>query len=181
MPYEQFMQQRLFAPLGMKDTTFWPDDEQLTRLATSYKANPDKSNLEATTITQLNYPLRDRKRQPMPAGGLFSTATDVARFCQMISDGGVYQGKRYLSEAAIVEMTRKQTGDANKTSYGLGWSIGDGTASHGGAYSTNMTIDVKRGLITVFLVQHANFPAGGEQIGEAFKKAVLEQFATPKK
>src|SRR5262249_1112701 len=86
MPYETFLQKRLFDPLGMKDTTFWPTEEQLKRLAKAYRPK-DKSGLEETTITQLQYPLADRNRKPMPAGGLFSTASDVGRFCQMILNG----------------------------------------------------------------------------------------------
>ena len=114
MPYEEFLDKRLFGPLGMKDTTFWPNEEQLQRLAKSYKPNADKTGLEEITIGQLKYPLSDRKRQPMPAGGLFSTAADVGRFCQMVLNGGVFDGKRYLSEAAVKQMTSKQTGDAVK-------------------------------------------------------------------
>jgi CubicO group peptidase (beta-lactamase class C family) len=181
MPYEEFLQKRLFGPLGMKDTTFWPNEEQLARLAKSYRPNGDKTGLEETTITQLKYPLNDRKRQPMPAGGLFSTADDLARFCQMVLGGGVFKGKRYLSEAAVKQMTSKQTGDALKEGYGLGWSTGGGTFGHGGAYSTNMTIDPKRGLILVFMVQHAGFPKNGGQSGGAFRKAAEERFGRPGK
>ena len=112
MPYAQFLDQRLFQPLGMKDTTFWPNPEQVRRLAKSYKPNAAKTDLEETTITQLRYPLTDRTREPMPAGGLFSTAADVARFCQMILNGGVLNGKRYLSEAAVKQMTSRQTPEA---------------------------------------------------------------------
>src|SRR5258708_9651640 len=84
MPYEDFLQKRLFDPLGMKDTTFWPNEEQLTRLTKAYKPSADRSNLEETTITQLKYPLGDRKRQPMPAGGLFSTANELSNFYRMV-------------------------------------------------------------------------------------------------
>jgi len=175
MPYEDFLEKRLFEPLGMKDTTFWPNEEQLTRLAKSYKPNKDKTGLEEIMIGQLKYPLNDRKRQPMPAGGLFSTAADVGRFCQMVLNGGVFEGKRLLSDAAVKQMTSKQTGDAVKDNYGLGWSTG-GTFGHGGAYSTNMTIDPKRGLITVFLVQHAGFPNDGGKSQGAFRKAAEEMF-----
>src|SRR5213078_1345497 len=66
MPYEDFLDQRLFGPLGMKDTTFWPNQDQLTRLAKSYKPNAAKTGLEEITVTQLKYPLSDRHRQPMP-------------------------------------------------------------------------------------------------------------------
>jgi len=178
IPYEEFMRKRLFEPLGMKDTTFWPDEGQLARLAKSHRLNADKSDLEETTVTQLEYPLNDRKRQPMPAGGLFSTAGDVGRFCQMILGGGMYQGKRYLSDAAVAEMTRKQTGDSIQTGYGLGWSTGAGTFGHGGAYATNMTIDPKRGLITVFLVQYTGSPRNGDQGRAAFNKAVEGLFGS---
>src|SRR5579871_3305846 len=175
MPYETFLQKRLFDPLGMKDTTFWPNKEQLARLAKSYKPNAAKTDLEETTITQLKYPLDDRTRQPMPAGGLFSTAHDLARFCQMILNGGVLDGKHYLSAAAVTEMTRKQTGDL-PDGYGLGWGTGGDSFGHGGAYQTNMDINKQRGLITIFLVQHAGFPGNGDQSYGAFLKAAVEQF-----
>jgi CubicO group peptidase (beta-lactamase class C family) len=175
--YEDFMQKNLFDPLGMKDTTFWPNAEQLTRLAKSYKPNAAKDGLEETTISQLTYPLSDRRRQPMPAGGLFSTAADVATFCQMVLNGGEWRGKRYLSESAIKQMTTRQTGETLKESYGLGWSTGGGTFGHGGAFATNMSVDPKRGLVTVFLVQHNGFPGDGGKSQGAWRQAVEKQFA----
>jgi CubicO group peptidase (beta-lactamase class C family) len=176
MAYEDFMQKRLFEPLGMKDTTFWPTSEQVSRLAKSYKPNSAKDGLEETIIGQLTYPLSDRRRQPMPAGGLFSTAADVARFCQMVLSGGEFGGKRLLSESAVLQMTRKQTGENLKDGYGLGWSTGGGSYGHGGAFATNMSIDPKRGLITVFLVQHSGFPADGAKSYGAWKQAAEQQF-----
>jgi CubicO group peptidase (beta-lactamase class C family) len=178
IPYEEFLDRRLFGPLGMKDTTFWPTDEQVARLAKAYRPGPDRMGLEVTTITQLQYPLQDRKRRPMPAGGLFSTAQDVGRFCQMILNNGVFEGRRYLSEAAVAEMTKKQTGDALKEGYGLGWSTGGGSFGHGGAYATNMVIDPKRGLIVVFLVQHAGFPGDGSKAHAAFQQAAMQRFGS---
>ena len=194
MPYEDFMQKRLFEPLGMKDTTFWPTEEQVRRLAKSYKPGKDNKGLEETTVTQLTYPLTDRKRQPMPAGGLFSTASDVGVFCQMVLNGGTYQGKRYLSGEAMRQMTSTQTGDLlnggkGENGYGLGWSTsrkshGDagpvipGPCGHGGAYSTNMWIDPERGLITVYMVQHAGYPGmDGGKVRAAFEKAAVDAFA----
>lgn len=90
MPYEEFMAKRLFKPLGMKDTTFWPTASQIERLAKSYEPNAAKSGLQEIPIGQLTYPLTDRKRGPSPAGGFFSTATDISIFCRMILNGGVY-------------------------------------------------------------------------------------------
>jgi CubicO group peptidase (beta-lactamase class C family) len=176
MPFEDYLQKRLFDPLGMKDTTFRPTEEQVARLAKAYRPNAEKSGLTETTIGQLRYPLTDRTRQPMPAGGLFSTAADVGRFCQMMLNGGELGGKRVLSEAAVKEMTRRQTAEGIKDSYGLGWSVGNGTFGHGGAFATNMSVDVNRGLVTVFLVQHAGFPGDGGKAQGAFRQAAEERF-----
>jgi len=172
MSYEKFLEERLFKPLGMKDTTFWPGNEQLKRLVKSYKAG--KSGLEEINISQLYYPLNDRiHRYPMPAGGLFSTAADVAKFGQMLLNGGVYKGKRYLSEAAVGEMTRKQTGDANKVNYGYGLGLEGGAFGHGGAYKTNLNINPQLGLVTVFMVQQgSDWPTKeGDKIQPTFTNA----------
>lgn len=177
MSYEDFMDQRLFKPLGMKDTTFWPNEEQVSRLAKPYKPSADKTKLEETTISQLTYPLSKRNnRYPMPAGGLFSTGADVATFCRMLLNGGELNGKRYLSAEALKTMTSKQTGDAVNNGYGIGWSTDGKTFGHGGALATNMTIDPQRGLITVFLVQHAGFPGDGNKSHGVFVKAANDAF-----
>ncbi len=176
MPYEDFLDTKLFVPLGMKDTTFWPNVRQIARLAKSYRPNAAKDNLEETTVTQLRYPLNDRKnRFPMPAGGLFSTAVDLSRFCRMVMNGGELDGKRYLSEAAVKEMTSKQTGSL-PDGYGLGWSTGGGNFGHGGAYATNMNIDSNRGLVTVWMVQHAGYPLDGDKAAGAFRQVAEAHF-----
>ena len=180
MPYEDFLQKSLFDPLGMKDTTFWPSEEQVARLAKAYKPNGSKNGLEEITVTQLKYPLSDRKaRHPMPAGGLFSTAADVGTFCRMILRGGDLDGKRYLSEEAVRQMTTTQTGSL-PTSYGFGWSTPKqpgGPVGHGGAYSTNMSIDPAKQLVLVLMMQHAGFPgADGPKIQPTFTKAAMERF-----
>ncbi len=175
MSYEDFLDKRLFGPLGMKETTFWPNEAQIARLAKPYKPNKDKNGLEETTIAQLQYPLDNRKRQPMPAGGYFSTAGDMLKFCQMVLNNGTLNGKRVLSEDAVKVMTSKQTSDAFKENYGIGFSTG-ATVGHGGALSTNMVVDPKKGLIYIWMVQHAGFPNdGGKSQGE-FRKAADELF-----
>lgn len=175
--YEQFLEERLFKPLGMKDTTFWPNEEQLSRLAKSYKPNSEGKDLEEIKIGQLLYPLSDRShRYPMPAGGYFSTAADMGRFCQLLLNGGEIDGRRYLSEAAVKQMTSKQTGADLKDGYGYGFSTGGTTFGHGGAHSTNMTVDTQRGLVTVWMVQHAGFPNDGAKAQGAFHQAAMAAF-----
>lgn len=178
MKFEDFLDQRLFGPLGMKDTTFWPSKEQQARLAKAYKGKADKSDLEVTGVSQLGPALEDRHRGPMPGGGLFSTAQDVARFCQMLLNKGTYLGRRILSEAAVKEMSSKQTGDKVKENYGFGLQVGaDGSFGHGGAYATDMKIDPAHGLVFVYLVQHAGWRDDLGKTGPGvFRKAALEAF-----
>jgi CubicO group peptidase (beta-lactamase class C family) len=161
----------------MKDTTFWPSGDQLKRLAKAYRPGKDKMGLTETTITALRYPLDDHKqRYPCPGGGLFSTAEDIAQFCQMLLNGGEFGPRRFLSEDAIKQLSSKQTGESLKDNYGLGFALGGSTFGHGGAYATNMNIDTKRGLITVWMVQHAGFSGDGGKAQGAFRKAAEEEF-----
>ncbi|MCX7011226.1 MAG: serine hydrolase [Candidatus Sumerlaeota bacterium] len=190
MPYERFMDERLFMPLGMNDTTFHPTEQQLERLAKSYKINADGTGLEETDINQLTYPLAGRDRHPCPAGGLFSTATDIAVFCRMILANGVYEGKRYVSEAAVRQMSSTQFVSANaknEIDYGLGWyttskvhddtkTVSPGPFGHGGAYATDMWIDPQQQLVTVIMPQRAEFGPHGK-IRAEFTKAAMEAFA----
>lgn len=176
--YEDFMQQRLFGPLGMKDTTFWPNDEQVARLAKSYRPNEAKDDLVEFGLGQLTSPLTDRHRRfPMPAGGLFSTAHDTARFCQMLLRGGELDGKRYLSEAAFGELTKRQTPEPLKQSYGLGLSVGGDWFGHGGAHATNMEIRPQEGLVLIWMVQHGGFPGEGGKAQGVFKNWARQNFA----
>jgi CubicO group peptidase (beta-lactamase class C family) len=182
MPYATFLQTRIFDPLGMKDTTFWPTKEQLTRLATNYELDADGKNIHQHTLGQLHYPLDDRTRTPMPAGGLFSTAGDMLSFCQMVLNGGTFHGKRLLSEAAVRMMTSKQTG-ALKNQYGFAWytTTPGGSFSHGGGDKTDMTIDPKTGLITILMEQvTGEWPVDhGVPLRKAIDAEVIATMAKP--
>ena len=177
LKYEDFMQRRLFEPLGMKDTTFWPSERQARRLAKSYRPDAAKANLVEIPISQLIYPLTDRAhRFPMPAGGLFSTAQDTARFCQMLLNGGELNGYRYLSNAAFKELTKRQTPMSVKESYGLGLAVGDDWFGHSGAFATNMEIHPVKGLAAIWMVQHSGFPGDGAKAQNVFKNWALGRF-----
>jgi CubicO group peptidase (beta-lactamase class C family) len=81
--FPEFLQRRLFDPLAMKDTTFYPTREQVARLAKSYKAEDGKLK-EATIFILDGHDPESRDRYPAANGGLFSTAEDYGRFCQML-------------------------------------------------------------------------------------------------
>ena len=181
MTYEDFMETRIFQPLGMTDTTFWPDEEQLTRLAKSYRPNPAGDNLEEIDIFYLTRPYNNRTiRHAFPGGGLFSTATDILRFCRMMLGGGILEGVRYLSEPAYTQVISKQTDDTIQEAYGLGFSLTDDGFGHGGAMATNMRISTQIGLTMVYLVQHAGFALNGAEAQQTTWNAVVENLGPSK-
>lgn len=179
--FEQFLDERLFTPLGMKDTTFWPSEAQVSRIAKAYRPGKGNLGLVETRIEQLYYPLSDRiNRFPMPAGGLFSSGQDIARFYQMLLNQGKFEGKRILSEQSVKELTSRQTPANLPASYGLGFSVGGDQFGHGGAYSTNTSANTRQGLIYIWLVQHAGFPGEGNKSQGEFMKAANQAFAGKK-
>ena len=175
MKYEDFLKQRLFDPLGMTDTTFWPSEEQVARLAKSYRPDKAKDGLEEFQFAQMKAPLPDRTtRFPMPAGGLFSTAKDTAQFCRMMLNGGELDGRRYISEASFEELTTKQTPDSIKNEYGLGYAIGGDSFGHGGAHATKMDIFPDDGIAVIWMIQHGGFPGDGKNDHGVFKSWAIE-------
>lgn len=117
-------------------------------------------------INQLTYPLDDRQhRYPMPAGGLFSTAEDVLKFCQMILNGGTLNGRQYISSKSLHEMTTRQDRRVDGKDYGLGWSISKDGFGHGGAFKNAMEINATEGKILIFMVQQEG--SWGTLAGEA--------------
>ena len=193
MSYAQFLQTRIFGPLGMNETTFWPDEKQLQRLAVSYKFGADKKTLEPTTVAYLTWPYSDRSRMALPAGGLFSTAGDLVKFYQMILNGGTVNGKRLIKEETVKLMTSKQTGDIKAgftegAAWGLGWGLVDkpqgvtamlsaGAFGHGGAYGTQAWIDPVKKRIYVLLIQRADIGnSDGSALRGAFQQAAVDAF-----
>ncbi len=161
MPYEQFMQERIFDPLGMKDTTFWPSKEvQENRWIHYYTWEDNK--LTESQIPMMTPPYECKTtRFPEPGAGLFSTANDLAKFFQMHAGGGVYNGKRFISEEAIQEMKKKQTPEGI-ADYGLGsLSSPDHWYGHPGALQNNCFASTK-GVARIFIVQISGLPKSGE-------------------
>jgi len=196
MAFDAFLQKRLFDPLGMKDTTFYPTDAQRARLATGYAKNKDTGALEAAPPREFYE--GKRTRPPQGNGGLYSTAPDYARFCQMLLGGGTRDGVRILTSDAMKFLSTPQTGDlptgffqndtfgqhGMKYGWGLGTSIlrtphegvaamlSPGTFGHGGAWGTQAWIDPVRGVAYVMLVQRANFPnSDASEVRRAFQQA----------
>lgn len=186
--FATFLDQQLFTPLGMKDTTFYPTEAQAKRIALSYTRTA-AGELEKSALMFLgNAPVTSRERYPRANGGLFSTAADYAKFAQMILRGGEFGGKRYLSEKAVQQMTTVQSGDlvtgfTPGNGWGLGWcvirepqgvsaTLSPGTYGHGGAYGTQAWIDPVKKRVHLLLVQRANFPnSDASEVRRAFHEA----------
>src|SRR6185369_16487794 len=163
---------------------------QIKRIAKSYQPAKDGRGLEEIEISFIKGNLSDRKRTPFPAGGLFSTARDIARFYQMMLNGGKYDGKWLLSNHAVEAMTRTQTGEIKTgftegMSYGFGFAVvkepagvtgmlSPGTFGHGGAYGTQSWADPKRDLILILMIQRAKLPnADASEVRRAFQEAAV--------
>ncbi len=153
MPYEDFLQKRFFDPLGMKETTFWPSEGQIPRLAGAYGPNKQKNGYARGNVGFLNKPLGDRAhRFPEAGGGLFSTTNDIFRYGLMLANDGELDGKRYLSHAAMDELRKEQTGKT-KVNYSLGYHLRNGMFGHDGAYGTDLSVHPKTGLVAIFMIQ----------------------------
>lgn len=174
-PFETFVAERIFQPLGMKDSSFFLPADKKDRIATVYTLREGK-----LVRADLNH--RQGQKNPLPAGGMYSTAADMAAFYQMMLNGGVYNGKRILSKAAVEVMTRNHTGDIPAghgpgLSFGLTWNVvkdpmgtlamaSIGAYSHGGAFGTFGWVDPAKDLIGVFMIQRAG--GGGSDERNAF-------------
>jgi CubicO group peptidase (beta-lactamase class C family) len=128
---------------------------------------------------------------PASNGGLFSTAPDYTRLAQMLLNGGVLDGRRYLTAESVHMMYTIQTIDmVTGFTLGNGWGLGvcivrqpqgvtemlsPGTFGHGGAYGTQVWIDMKRGVALIMMIQRSNFKnADDSPVRLAFQKAALE-------
>ncbi|MDB5331111.1 MAG: estB 1 [Phycisphaerales bacterium] len=175
MPYEDFLQTRFFDPLGMTETTFWPNEAQVARLAMAYGPNKEKNGYSRGGLGFLTKPLSDRiHRFPEAGGGLFSTTHDIFRYGLLLANDGELEGKRYLSHEAMNELRKEQTG-TTKVNYSLGYHLRNGMFGHDGAYGTDLSVDPKTGMVAIFMVQCS----GGDQWAarDLFLKTATQVYA----
>jgi CubicO group peptidase (beta-lactamase class C family) len=172
-PLDEFFRTRIFEPLGMKDTYFFPPDNKLNRLATAYtyyadkglNRFPDTPIREGSFVYSAAYPSRGPKRLFSGGAGLVSTAMDYARFCQMMLDDGKVDNTRLLSRKSVELMTHDQLGKiAADMGFGLGFGVDGvkapltelgsvGSYNWGGFFYTGFSIDPKEQMIVIFMAQ----------------------------
>ena len=172
--FEDFMAERIFEPLDMQDTTFYPPKSKMDRVASVYSLTDGK------LVPYQRDPPRSEWKNPLPEGGLYSTAVDLAHFYYMMLAGGEFGPNRVLSQAAVDTMTTIQTGDIPAgwgpgIGFGLGFAIvkdpvaamrytSIGSFGHGGAYRTFTWADPEKDMISVLLFQRSN--VGGDLADE---------------
>lgn len=168
-PYEQFIKERIFVPLGMKDSFFFIPAEKQSRVASIYRFQDGKlSKWEEIEAYSRN------AKYPGPEFGMYSTASDLASLCQMMLDGGTFKGRRILSKMSVELMTENHTLNIKSAitqtpAYqGLGWGLtGDpmndfpltspGSFGHNGAFGAIVWLDPNKRLIRIFLAHRFGF------------------------
>jgi len=177
VPLDRFAHDRIFAPLGMRDTMFTPPASLLARVAPTESCTPLGWPCDGPAMKMLRGVVHDptARRMAGVAGhaGLFSTAADLAIFCRMLLDGGSYRGTRILSPLTVAKMTTAASpslaalsaagpsGERNVR--GLGWDMDSsfssnrgellplGSFGHTGFTGTSLWIDPATGMFLVFL------------------------------
>jgi CubicO group peptidase (beta-lactamase class C family) len=172
-PLDEFFRTRIFEPVGMKDTYFFPPDNKLNRVATAYtyysdkglNRFPDTPIREGSFVYSADYPSRGSKKLFSGGAGLVSTAMDYARFCQMMLDDGKVGNTRLLSRKSVELMTHDQLGKiAPDMGFGLGFGVDGvkaplselgsvGSYNWGGFFYTGFSIDPKEQMIVIFMAQ----------------------------
>jgi len=172
-PLDEFFRTRIFEPLGMKNTYFFPPENKLDRLATAYTYYPEKGMnrfpdtpiREGSFVYSADYPSRGPKKLFSGGAGLVSTAMDYARFCQMMLDDGKVGSTRLLSRKSVELMTHDQLGKiSQEMGFGIGFGIDGvkapltelgsvGSYGWGGFFYTEFSIDPKEQMIVIFMAQ----------------------------
>lgn len=190
MPFDEFLQERVFAPLGMTDTVFRVDSSRAGRFGPAYRAGPD-GELRPHAIEAV--PFTEQPALIEGGVGLVSTVHDYLRFSQMFLNGGELDGVRVLQPATVALMTVNRVPAAllpigfGSPQPGRGWTLGfcvvmnaetsplpvrEGTFWWDGSSGTRFFIDPVEGLVTVIMA--AASPAYGNGFREGFVEAVYE-------
>ncbi len=168
LTFDQFLTQRIFAPLEMTDTAFFPTDDRTARIVTLYDQRDGKLVRTETPSWLATRTLFSG------GGGLWSTAEDYMRFGQMLANGGVLNGKRLLSPRTVDLMASNHVGDLytgiGQRTKGMGFGltvdvvldniaagrrVSSGSFGWGGAFGTYFWVDRKESLVGLLMVQES--------------------------
>jgi len=184
--FDVFMKERIFDPLGMKDTYFYLPDDKADRLVTLYTGTPEGLKVHSNIAYQ-TFPVAGAKMLFLGGAGLCGTIEDYARFCQMILNKGTFNGNRILGHKTIELMTMNQIGDkeldATGAKMGLGFRLfgennsgiellSEGALKWGGMYATDYLIDPEEDMIR--LIYTNTLPYRGPVFWKIFNNLVYQ-------
>lgn len=185
MSFSEFLETRLFKPLGMNDTYFYLPQSKASRLVTVQKRDGEKWVRYPVTFYDPAYPIKGAKTFYSGGAGLSSTAKDYATFLQMYLNEGELNGTRILSRTTVRSIMGNQIGDLwgdTGSYYGLAFGVVDahgeakggegskGTFSWGGYFNTQYFADPEEEIIGVLMKQTQG---GGDNTGWKFKQMLF--------
>ncbi|WP_297335191.1 serine hydrolase domain-containing protein [Algoriphagus sp.] len=187
MPFDEFLNSRIFNPLEMKDTRFYLNDNQDDRLVAVHTHQAGEWVAFPITFYDPDYPKKGAKRFFSGGAGLSSTTEDYAKFLQMYLNGGIYNGNRILSPHTIKTIMTNQVGDflgEGGKDYGLAFGLVDekgvqmgglgslGTFDWGGYFNTQYFADPEQDLIGLIFKQTSG-AGNGDETGWKFRQMVF--------
>lgn len=187
MSFNDFLMQRVFQPLGMKDTYFYLPKEKHGRLVPLYEGSTGKAkkmNLSVYDKVNPDYPTLNGTYYSGGAG-LSSTVEDYAKFLQLFLNQGEFNGSRLLSRKTVELMLTDQTKQENALDFGLGFGleteandyrsiVSKGSFQWGGAFNTHYWADPKENLIGILYTNIYQAPPSTWSLNELFKNLVYQ-------
>lgn len=171
-----FLKERIFDPLGMKDTYFYLPDDKAERLVTLYLPTPQGLKISPNERSQ-KFPVTGPRKLFLGGSGLCGTIEDYAKFCQMILNKGTFNGNRIISRKTIDIMSVNQIGDKEidrntgpGSKFGLGFKIfekestatelvSEGSLMWAGGYVTDYLIDPREDMIRLIYTNLQAYPS----------------------
>jgi CubicO group peptidase (beta-lactamase class C family) len=172
LPFDTFLQTRLFDPLGMEDSGFEVPEEDFDRLAMIYTKNEETGEL--TPVPDMTNGVKQKVTLFSGGGGMVSTLSDYGKFGQMLLNGGELNGKRILQESTVKLIMADQMPEAvpYDGGYGLGGYVNLESGAYGwsGAASTDFVADPSKNMVILSFTQYTPFM--GVPFADEYKKMV---------
>ena len=179
--WQDYLKETVLDPLGMKETWFWPSDEQLARQIEMYDCRQGAAATYRRQHDMEQRPYNDSHVFASAGAGLWTTANDQLKFYKMLMNLGVGDnGVRILKEETVKSLLAASSRPANLGGYSLGLNapVTDGENEwfgHGGAFGTNCSVNWHKKQLKLWVVQLNGYPRPWDQ---ARDKAADEFFAT---
>ena len=191
LPFDAYLQQNLFDPLGMQDTAFRLDDAQTARLVHVYKREKNRLRDVTDTAEDMDSLLKRGENYTAGCGGLFSTLHDYDRFAHMLLSGGEVDGVRVLQPETVRLMGQQGSPDYPDPDPGCAWGLGmkirkdpqkaksactADTFGWSGAFGTHFFVSPKDHLSAVWMMNRSDIDGAGSYISKKIEELVFGCF-----